>query len=85
LASPAKLPGRVLSKGRLVSVSGRLEHRTWKAEDDSGRRAHQIFGDVQFLTGPRGKTDHAENPIPAPAAAKRAGQGGRRHVTFSAR
>jgi len=67
---PGEAAGRVLSKGWLVSVSGRLEHRTWKAEDDSGRHAYQIIGDVQFLTGPRGETDHAENPIPAPAAAK---------------
>ncbi len=67
---PGEAAGRVLSsKGWLVSVSGCLEHGTWKAEDDSSRHAYQVIGDVQFLSGPCGETDHTENPILGPAAA----------------
>lgn len=50
---PGEAANRVLSKGWLVAVSGRLEHRTWTADDDSPRHAYQVVGDVQFLTAPR--------------------------------
>jgi single-strand DNA-binding protein len=35
---------KVLSKGWLVAVDGRLEYRTWKTDDDQTRHAHRIVG-----------------------------------------
>lgn len=42
---------RWLSKGSRIAIEGRLEHRTWKAQDGTNREAHQVVADrVQFLT-----------------------------------
>ncbi len=44
---------RYLSKGRQVAVDGRLEQRSWEAEDGSKRSAVEIIADtVMFLGGP---------------------------------
>ena len=40
---------KYLKKGSHVAVHGRLQHRTWKAQDDSPRSAIRIVGQVQFL------------------------------------
>jgi len=40
---------KYLRKGSHVAVHGRLQHRTWKAQDDSPRSAIRIVGQVQFL------------------------------------
>jgi single-strand DNA-binding protein len=45
---------KVLSKGWLVAVDGRLEYRTWKTDDDHTRHAHRIVGNVEFLAAPKG-------------------------------
>jgi len=67
---PGEAAARILVKGWLVSVSGRLEHRTWKAEDDSNRHDYRVIGDVQFLAAPRGDGASAEAAAqPEPAAA----------------
>ena len=54
---PGEAAARVLAKGWLVSVSGRLEYRTWAADDGSNRHDYRIVGDVQFLAAPRGEED----------------------------
>ena len=47
---PAAAPvARYLRKGSHVAVHGRMQHRTWKAQDDSSRSAIRIAGQVQFL------------------------------------
>ncbi len=67
---PGEAAARVLAKGWLVAVSGRLERRTWKAEDDTNRHDYRVIGDVQFLAAPRGDADRAEpSEEPQPAAA----------------
>ncbi len=58
---PGEAAARILAKGWLVSVSGRLEHRTWKAEDDTNRQAYGVIGDVQFLAAPKRESD--EEPV----------------------
>ena len=45
-AEPA---AKYLKKGSHVAVHGRLQHRTWKAQDDSPRSAVRIVGQIQFL------------------------------------
>jgi len=58
---PGEAAARILAKGWLVSVSGRLEHRTWKAQDDTNRQGYGVIGDVQFLAAPKRESD--EEPV----------------------
>lgn len=44
---------RVLSKGWLVLIDGRLEYHDWQAEDGSTRRGWGVVGNVEFLAAPR--------------------------------
>jgi single-strand DNA-binding protein len=48
---------RHLTKGSLVHVHGRLQHRTWRADDDSPRSAIGIIGEVTFLKLKRSADD----------------------------
>lgn len=50
---PGEAASRVLAKGWLVAVYGRLVHREWSAADGTKRSAHGIVGNVEFLTAPR--------------------------------
>lgn len=47
--------GGTLSAGWLVGVSGRLQHETWQARDQSTRESYSVVGHVEFLaaTTPR--------------------------------
>ena len=45
---------RVLAKGWLVAVAGRLEYRQWETEEGSKRHDYQVVGAVEFLAAPRG-------------------------------
>jgi single-strand DNA-binding protein len=54
----AQTAARCLAKGRLVAVSGRLEHDTWKAEDGSARQRHYVVADeISFLDRPPAATE----------------------------
>ena len=44
---------RVLSKGWLVAVDGRLDYRHWVADDGANRSAISVVGNVEFLAAPR--------------------------------
>ena len=44
---------RVLSKGWLVAVDGRLDYRHWVADDGANRSAIGVIGNVEFLAAPR--------------------------------
>ena len=55
---------RVLSKGWLVAVEGRLDYRHWVADDGANRSAIGVIGNVEFLAAPRAATS-----APEPAAA----------------
>ncbi len=50
---------RVLSKGWLVAVSGRMEYREWEAQDGSKRHDYGVVGHVEFLAAPRGSDPEA--------------------------
>jgi single-strand DNA-binding protein len=43
-----------LSKGRQVSIDGRLVLDEWEAEDGSKRSKHKVIGRVGFLGNPNG-------------------------------
>ena len=66
---PGEAAARHLTQGWLVSVSGRLEHRTWTAEDDTKRQTYQAVGDVQFLAAPRSAREAPQAEEAATAAA----------------
>jgi single-strand DNA-binding protein len=57
---PGEAAAKVLSKGWLVAVDGRLEYRTWKNDDDQTRHAHRIVGNVEFLAAPKGNGTTAD-------------------------
>ncbi len=44
---------RVLTKGWLVAVYGRLTYREWSPAEGGKRSAHSIVGHVEFLAAPR--------------------------------
>ena len=50
---PGEAAGRVLSKGWLVGVDGRLEHRTWEGKDGRKHEGYQVIGSVEFYARPR--------------------------------
>lgn len=56
-----------LSKGRLVAVSGRLENRSYQAQDGSTRTVTEVIADqIKFLDWPsNGQTQQHEVPPPA--------------------
>jgi single-strand DNA-binding protein len=65
---PGEAAARVLAKGWLVAVYGRLVYREWSATDGSKRSAHNIVGNVEFLTAPRGNGDTPADNAPAAVA-----------------
>jgi single-strand DNA-binding protein len=50
---PGEAAARVLSKGWLVAVDGRLDFRRWVADDGQNRSALSVIGNVEFLAAPR--------------------------------
>ncbi len=53
---------KVLSKGWLVAVDGRLEYGEWETEGGEKRHDYSVVGNVEFLTAPR--------PVEEPEQAK---------------
>lgn len=47
-----KAAARVLSKGWLVAVDGRLQHETWE-QDGQKRTTYRVIGHVEFLAAPK--------------------------------
>jgi single-strand DNA-binding protein len=60
---------RVLSKGWLVAVDGRLEYHDWETQEGAKRRGWEVIGNVEFLAAPRNESQEASEPEPAAAAA----------------
>ncbi|MFN4216828.1 MAG: single-stranded DNA-binding protein [Brevinematales bacterium] len=57
-----------LSKGKMVAVDGRLDQRSWKAQDGSARSVIEVVADrVEFLgaAGGSGKPTEAKADMPA--------------------
>lgn len=68
----AEACARILSKGWLVAVDGRLEHRTWTTDAGDKRSAIQVVGHVEFLKPPKG-TAQTHDDTPPDADLDRAG------------
>jgi single-strand DNA-binding protein len=45
--------GRILTRGWLVAVDGRLRYREWETADGAKRNGLSIAGHVEFLAAPR--------------------------------
>ena len=55
--------GNHLTKGRLVAVEGRLQIRSYEAQDGSKRRVAEVIAEnVRFLDRPRQDSGEAEAP-----------------------
>ena len=58
--------GNHLTKGRLAAVEGRLQLRSYDAQDGSKRRVAEVIADsVQFLDRPRGDGASKDAPMTA--------------------
>ena len=45
---------KILSKGWLVAVDGRLQYGTWTTDDGQNRHDYQVVGNIEFLAAPKG-------------------------------
>ena len=59
---------KVLAKGWLVAVDGRLEYGEWETEGGEKRHDYSVVGNVEFLTAPR------PTELPEPAKPARNGR-----------
>jgi single-strand DNA-binding protein len=53
---------RVLGKGWLVAVSGRLAYHEWETTGGQKRHDYEVIGNVEFLSAPRGKRSQTSEP-----------------------
>ena len=60
---------RVLNKGWLVAVTGRLEYHEWETDEGSKRHDYEVVGNVEFLTAPRSSGSESSEPQEEVAAA----------------
>jgi len=58
---------RVLGKGWLVAVGGRLEYHEWETEG-SKRHDYEVVGNVEFLSAPRSNGSEVSEPEEVAAA-----------------
>ena len=59
---PGEAAARILGKGWLVAVQGRVAYREWENGDGGKRHDYEIVGNVEFLVAPRA-TAEAEQPV----------------------
>jgi single-strand DNA-binding protein len=59
---------RVLTKGWLVALDGRLEYHDWETQDGEKRRSWELIGNVEFLAAPKSANSESSQE-PAAAAA----------------
>ncbi len=60
---------RVLSKGWLVAVDGRLQYHDWETQEGDKRRGWEVIGNVEFLAAPRSEGSESSEQESEPAAA----------------
>ncbi len=60
---------RVLSKGWLVAIDGRLQYHDWDTQDGATRRGWEVIGNVEFLTAPRSEGSDTSKQESEPTAA----------------
>ena len=51
--NPGEAAARVLTKGWLVAVDGRLQYGEWETDEGTRRHDYEIVGNVEFLAAPR--------------------------------
>jgi single-strand DNA-binding protein len=56
---------KVLAKGWLVAVDGRLEYGEWETDGGEKRHDYSVVGNVEFLTAPRPAESQPEPAKPA--------------------
>ncbi len=56
---------KVLAKGWLVAVDGRLEYGEWETEGGEKRHDYSVVGNVEFLTAPRPQAEETAPVKPA--------------------
>jgi single-strand DNA-binding protein len=56
---------RVLSKGWLVAVDGRLRYTSWTTDDGENRHDYQLVGNIEFLSAPKGNASNADDNVKA--------------------
>ena len=66
---PGEAAARVLAKGWLVAVDGRLSYHEWESEEGSKRHDYEVVGNVEFLAAPRGESSEAPQAEKQAAAA----------------
>ena len=59
---------RVLSKGWLVAIDGRLQYHDWENQDGEMRRGWEVIGNVEFLAAPKGEGSHSSQEPEGAAA-----------------
>jgi single-strand DNA-binding protein len=65
---PGEAAARVLAKGWLVAVSGRLAYDEWQTAGGVKRNDYEVVGNVEFLAAPRGNGAAASQPREAVAS-----------------
>ena len=63
--NPGEAAARVLTKGWLVAVDGRLQYGEWQTDDNTKRHDYEIVGNVEFLAAPRGENNNEPAPVAA--------------------
>lgn len=63
IGSRAEALSRLLEKGRLIGVDGRLRWREWEAQDGTKRQAIDIIADTIELLGGRSDNQGAATPV----------------------
>jgi len=62
----AETASEYLSKGRPALVEGRLQWRSWEAQDGQKRSKHEVIAErIQFM--PRGREEGTERPSAGPS------------------
>jgi len=56
---------RVLTKGWLVAVDGRLQYGEWQTDDNTKRHDYEIVGNVEFLAAPRSENNEEPHAVAA--------------------
>ena len=63
--NPGEAAARVLTKGWLVAVDGRLQFGEWQTEDNSKRHDYEVVGNVEFLAAPRNENANEPTTVSA--------------------
>ena len=66
---PGEAAARVLAKGWLVAVAGRLSYHEWETDEGSRRHDYEVVGNVEFLAAPRGESSETPQAEKQAAAA----------------